>query len=170
MTTTSSPISTLTVTSTDIEEGGRFGAAHYSAMFGVPGGEDRSPQLSWTGAPESTRSFVVSVHDPDAPTPSGFWHWMIADLPATTRELQAGLGQPEAPAWTVKNDARAAQFIGSAPPVGSGPHHYAFTVYALDVASIKELGLDEEATPAFVTFNILPHIVATGTLTVIGER
>ncbi|MCS5497410.1 YbhB/YbcL family Raf kinase inhibitor-like protein [Cnuibacter physcomitrellae] len=67
-------------------------------MFGVPGGEDRSPQLSWTGAPESTRSFVVSVHDPDAPTPSGFWHWMIADLPATTRELQAGLGQPAVPA------------------------------------------------------------------------
>ena len=160
----------LAVTSTDIEDGGRFAPAQYSAMFGVPGGEDRSPQLSWTGAPETARSFVVSVHDPEAPTPSGFWHWMIVDLPATTTELPAGLGQPEAPAWTVKNDARSAQFIGSAPPEGSGPHHYAFTVHALDVASIKELGLDEDATPAFVTFNILPHIVATGTLTAIGER
>lgn len=160
----------LAVTSADIEDGGRFAPAQYSAMFGVPGGEDRSPQLSWTGAPETARSFVVSVHDPEAPTPSGFWHWMIVDVPATTTELPAGLGQPEAPAWTVKNDARAAQFIGSAPPEGSGPHHYAFTVHALDVVSIKELGLDEDATPAFVTFNILPHIVATGTLTAIGER
>lgn len=170
MTTVTTRTPTLTVTSADVEDGGRFSAEHYSAMFGVPGGQDRSPQLSWSGAPDTARSFVVSVHDPEAPTPSGFWHWMVVDLPATTTELAAGIGQPEAPAWTVKNDARAAQFIGSAPPEGSGPHHYAFTVHALDVASIAELGLDENATPAFVTFNILPHIVASGTLTAIGER
>lgn len=170
MTTITTQAPVLEVTSTELEDGGRFAPEHYSAIFGVPGGEDRSPQLAWTGAPDTARSFVVSVHDAEAPTPSGFWHWMVVDLPADTTELVAGIGQPDAPAWTVKNDARAPQFIGSAPPEGSGPHHYAFTVHALDVASITELGLDQDATPAFVTFNILPHIVATGTLAAIGER
>jgi Raf kinase inhibitor-like YbhB/YbcL family protein len=159
----------LTVTSDDVTEGGGFARPQYSAMFGVPGGEDRSPQLTWSGAPESAKSFVISVYDPEAPTPSGFWHWMLADVPAGTTELPAGVTELPGQAWHVKNDARAPQFIGAAPPVGSGPHHYAIAVQALDVASITELGLDQEATPAFISFNVLSHVVARGVITGVGE-
>ncbi|GAA3635087.1 YbhB/YbcL family Raf kinase inhibitor-like protein [Microbacterium awajiense] len=159
----------LTVTSTDVADGEDFALPQYSAAFGVPGGEDRSPQLSWTGAPETAKSFVVSVYDPEAPTPSGFWHWMVVDLPAGTTELPSGVTDLPGAAWTVKNDARAAQYIGSAPPEGA-VDHYAIAVQALDIASVKELGLDEEATPAFVSFNVLPHVVARGVITAIGRR
>lgn len=159
----------LSVTSTDVEDGGEFALAQYSALFGVPGGEDRSPQLSWSGAPGSAKSFVVSVYDPEAPTPSGFWHWMVVDIPADATELASGVSDLPGAAWTVKNDARAAQFIGSAPPAGA-TDHYAIAVQALDIASITELGLDAEATPAFVSFNILSHVVARGVITVVGRR
>ncbi|WP_203137215.1 YbhB/YbcL family Raf kinase inhibitor-like protein [Microbacterium sp. JZ31] len=159
----------LAVTSSDFVDGGDFAAAQYSAMFGVPGGEDRSPQLSWSGAPEGTKSFVVSVYDPEAPTPSGFWHWMVVDIPADTAELPAGITELPGSAWTVKNDARVAQFIGSAPPAGA-TDHYAIAVQALDIESVSELGLDAEATPAFVSFSILPHVIARGVITAIGRQ
>jgi Raf kinase inhibitor-like YbhB/YbcL family protein len=159
----------LTVTSTDVADGAEWALPQYSAMFGVAGGEDRSPQLSWSGAPEGTKSFVVSVYDPEVPTPSGFWHWMVVDIPAETTELAAGIAELPGNAWTVKNDARAAQFIGSAPPAGA-TDHYAIAVQALDIASIAELGLDAEATPAFVSFNILSHVIARGVITAIGRR
>ena len=164
-----STVPALTVTSADVADGDDFAAPQYSAMFGVPGGEDRSPQLSWSGAPETTKSFVVSVYDPEAPTPSGFWHWMIVDLPADTTELPAGITELPGNGWTVKNDARAAQFIGSAPPAGA-VDHYAIAVQALDIASITELGLSDDATPAFISFNILPHVVARGVITAIGRQ
>jgi Raf kinase inhibitor-like YbhB/YbcL family protein len=162
-------VPTLTVTSADVADGGEFALPQYSAAFGVPGGEDRSPQLSWSGAPDTAKSFVVSVYDPEAPTPSGFWHWMVVDIPAGTTELPAGVIDLPGAAWTVKNDARLARFIGSAPPVGA-VDHYAIVVQALDVASVAELGVDAEATPAFVSFSILPHVVARGVLTAIGRR
>ncbi|OLT55122.1 YbhB/YbcL family Raf kinase inhibitor-like protein [Cellulosimicrobium sp. CUA-896] len=162
-------VPTLALTSSDVADGGEFAPAQYSAMFGVPGGEDRSPQLSWSGAPDGTKSFVVTVYDPQAPTPSGFWHWMVVDLPADVTDLPAGVSVLPGAAWTVRNDARAAQFIGSAPPVGA-TDHYSIAVQALDVASVKELGLDSEATPAFVSFNILSHVIARGEITVIGRR
>lgn len=162
-------VPTLTVTSDDVADGAEFALPQYSAAFGVPGGEDRSPQLSWSGAPDSAKSFVVSVYDPEAPTPSGFWHWMVVDIPADTTELPAGVVDLPGAAWTVKNDARAARFIGSAPPVGS-VDHYAIVVQALDVASVSELGVDAEATPAFVSFSVLPHVVARGVITAVGRR
>ncbi|WP_227000796.1 YbhB/YbcL family Raf kinase inhibitor-like protein [Protaetiibacter intestinalis] len=157
------------MTSTDVVDGGDFAPAQYSGLFGVPGGEDRSPQLQWTGAPETAKSFVVSVYDPEAPTPSGFWHWMVVDIPAGTSELPSGITELPGNAWTVKNDARAAQFIGSAPPAGA-VDHYAISVQALDIASVTELGIDAEATPAFVSFNILSHVVARGVITAIGRQ
>ncbi|WP_336723655.1 YbhB/YbcL family Raf kinase inhibitor-like protein [Cellulosimicrobium cellulans] len=159
----------LTLTSTDVAEGAELAPAQYSAMFGVPGGEDRSPQITWSGAPQGTKSFVVSVYDPEAPTPSGFWHWMVVDIPAEATELEAGVSVLPGAAWTVMNDARAAQFIGAAPPPGA-TDHYAIAVQALDVASVKELGLDAEATPAFVSFNVLPHVIARGVITAVGRR
>jgi Raf kinase inhibitor-like YbhB/YbcL family protein len=158
----------LEITSADVADGGHWAKPQYSAMFGVPGGEDRSPQLTWSGAPEGTKSFLVSVYDPEAPTPSGFWHWMVADIPATTTELPSGVTELPGQAWTVKNDARAAQFIGSAPPAGA-TDHYSIAVQALDIASITELGLDSDATPAFVSFNVLPHVIARGVIVAIGQ-
>lgn len=161
-------VPSLAVSSDDVTDGGQFAAPQYSGIFGVPGGEDVSPQLTWTGAPETAKSFVVSMYDPEAPTPSGFWHWMVVDLPASTTSVAAGIKDLPGDAWTVKNDARAAQFIGSAPPAGA-VDHYAIAVLALDVASVKELGLDEDATPAFVSFNILSHVVARGVITAVGR-
>ncbi len=77
----------FTVTSTTVTDGAPWPPEQYSGIFGVPGGKDISPQLSWNGAPEGTKSYAVTVYDPDAPTGSGFWHWAVADIPATTTEV-----------------------------------------------------------------------------------
>jgi len=76
-------VASFSVTSTDIAEGKYLAPAQLSGMFGVKGGQDVSPQLSWSGAPEGTKSYVITVYDPDAPTGSGFWHWAVANIPAT---------------------------------------------------------------------------------------
>ncbi|MBH0120362.1 YbhB/YbcL family Raf kinase inhibitor-like protein, partial [Rhodococcus sp. CX] len=83
---------TFQVTSEDFAEGEEWKLAQASGAFGIPGGGDVSPQLSWSGFPAETKSFVVTVFDPDAPTASGFWHWAVANIPATVTELPAGAG------------------------------------------------------------------------------
>lgn len=145
---------TFTLTSTDIEDGGVMPTPQLSGMMGVPGGEDRSPQLSWSGFPEETKAFTLTCYDPDAPTGSGFWHWVVTDLDAATTSLPADAGNPAADllpagAITLRNDAGVPAFAGAAPPAGHGPHRYIFTVTAL----AEPLGIDESATPAFAGFN-----------------
>ena len=112
------------------------------------GGEDVSPQLSWSGFPEETRSFAVTMYDPDAPTGSGFWHWAVANLPATVTDLPEGVGDgsKRIPRRRnhVGNDAGLKRFIGAAPPAGHGPHRYYIAVHAVDV---EKLDLPEGATP-----------------------
>jgi Raf kinase inhibitor-like YbhB/YbcL family protein len=129
-------------------------------VFGA-GGEDVSPQLSWSGFPAETKSFAVTCFDPDAPTGSGFWHWAVADIPVEVTELPTGAGAPGAhlptPAITLRGDAGAARYIGAAPPAGHGPHRYVFTVHAVDV---ETLGIDAEATPALLGFNLFSHTLA----------
>jgi Raf kinase inhibitor-like YbhB/YbcL family protein len=98
-----------------------------SGLFGVPGGEDVSPQLSWSGAPEGTKSYAVTVYDPDAPTQSGFWHWAIADIPASVTELPENAGDDEGSGLPdgvlqIRTDAGSTRFIGAAPPAGHGTH------------------------------------------------
>ncbi|MFD9071353.1 YbhB/YbcL family Raf kinase inhibitor-like protein [Streptomyces lasiicapitis] len=161
----------FTVTSTTVIDGAPWSPEQLSGISGVPGGKDLSPQLSWSGAPEGTKSYAVTVYDADAPTGSGFWHWAVADLPAAVTELPEGAGDdtgsglPEG-AFQLPNDARIARYIGAAPPAGHGPHRYFVVVHALDVESI---GVPAEATPAFLGFNIAGHILGRAVLTATAE-
>lgn len=150
---------TFTLTSTSLTDGGPLANAQVSGIFGA-GGEDVSPQLSWSGFPEETRSFAVTVYDPDAPTGSGFWHWAVANLPGTVTELPAGIGDgSELPgdALTLVNDAGMRRYVGAAPPAGHGPHRYFIAVHALQV---EKLDLPEDASPAYLGFNLFMNAIA----------
>ncbi|MCG5432754.1 YbhB/YbcL family Raf kinase inhibitor-like protein [Mycobacterium sp. MYCO198283] len=149
----------FTLTSESVTDGQPLANAQVSGMMGA-GGEDVSPQLSWSGFPEETRSFAVTVYDPDAPTGSGFWHWAVANLPATVTDLPAGVGDGSSlpgDAITLRNDAGARRFVGAAPPPGHGPHRYIVAVHAVDV---EKLDIDEDASPAFLGFNLFQHAIA----------
>lgn len=165
------PTASFTVSSTTVTDGGAWPAPQYSGAFDVPGGEDISPQLSWSGAPEGTKGYAVTVYDPDAPTQSGFWHWAVANIPASASELPEGAGsaagdQLPAGAFQLKNDGGTAQFVGAAPPSGHGPHRYFITVHALDV---EDLGVGPDASPAFLGFNIFFHTLGRAVMVVTGE-
>ena len=164
-------VPTFTVTSTTVTDGAPWAAEQYSGIFGVPGGKDRSPQLSWSGAPADTKSYAVTIYDPDAPTGSGFWHWAVADIPATTTGVPEGAGDVDGlalprPAFQLRNDAGAARFIGAAPPAGHGPHRYFVVVHAVDVESV---GVPTDATPALLGFTIASHILARAILVATAE-
>ncbi|MEV7030335.1 YbhB/YbcL family Raf kinase inhibitor-like protein [Streptomyces sp. NPDC093272] len=161
----------FTVTSTTVREGGTWPPEQFSGIFGVPGGKDVSPQLSWSGAPEGTRSYAVTVYDPDAPTGSGFWHWAVADIPATVTDLPEGAGDDTGSglldgAFQIPGDARAARFIGAAPPAGHGPHRYFVVVHALDVEST---GVAADATPAVLGFTMAGHTLGRAVLVANAE-
>ncbi len=165
MTTTPDPYAALPklpsfhLESTSFADGQVLANAHISGIMGA-GGDDVSPQLSWSGFPDETKSFAVTVYDPDAPTGSGFWHWAVANLPASVTELPAGAGDgSDLPgnALTLVNDAGARRYIGAAPPAGHGPHRYYVAVHAVDV---DKLDLPEDASPAFLGFNLFQHAIA----------
>lgn len=151
----------FSVTSETFEQGQVLPAPLLSKEFGVPGGEDISPQLSWEGYPAETRSFAVTAYDPDAPTGSGFWHWAVANIPVEVTSLAQGAGTPGSSALpesaiTLPNDAGIAGFLGAAPPPGHGPHHYVFTVFAVDTPVLE---IPTTATPAFLGFNLYSHAI-----------
>jgi len=162
----------LKLTSADVRSGSEMAPAQMSGAFGVPGGQDISPQLAWSNVPAGTKSLVVTMFDPDAPTPSGFWHWVVVDIPATTTQLPSGAGSPDGKnlpsgAWQLPNDARMSQYVGAAPPKGDGKHRYFIAVQALDVAS---LGIPKDATPAFLSFNMLGHILGRAVIVPWAEQ
>jgi Raf kinase inhibitor-like YbhB/YbcL family protein len=149
----------FTLTSSDIAEGQPLHMAQVSGLMGA-GGQDVSPQLSWSGFPEQTRSFAVTVFDPDAPTASGFWHWAVADLPATVTDLPAGAGDGSGlpgDALTLRNDAGMRRFVGAAPPAGHGYHRYFVAVHAV---SVEKLELPQDASPAYLGFNLFMKSIA----------
>lgn len=158
-------VPSFTVTSSDVSDGETLPAAQVSGIMGA-GGADVSPQLAWSGFPDATRSFAVTVFDPCAPTASGFWHWAVANIPASVTSLPSGAGDDDGAglpggAIQLRNDAGSRRYIGAAPPEGHGPHRYYVVVHAVDVDA---LDVDGNATPAFLGFNLFFHTLARATL------
>jgi Raf kinase inhibitor-like YbhB/YbcL family protein len=155
------------LSSTDIADGQPLNKPQVSGIFGA-GGEDVSPQLSWSGAPEGTQSYAVTVYDPDAPSGSGFWHWAAFNIPADVTELASGASGKAMPEGAVelKNDGGTVGYIGAAPPPGHGPHHYWTVVHAVDVPS---LDIPADASCAFLGFNLFSHTLARAILVPIYE-
>jgi Raf kinase inhibitor-like YbhB/YbcL family protein len=151
-------VPSFSVTSKDVTGGSQLALAQ---VAGDAGGQDVSPQLSWSGFPAETKSFVVTCFDPDAPIPSGFWHWLVVNLPASTTELETGAGVGDAAlpagAFHVRNDYGSRDYGGAAPPPGDQVHRYYFVVHAVDV---EALDVDQDATPAVVSFNLAFHTLA----------
>ncbi|MFC0625628.1 YbhB/YbcL family Raf kinase inhibitor-like protein [Kribbella deserti] len=150
---------TFTVTSENVAHGETMPEDQVFA------GGNTSPQLSWEGFPEETKAFVVTCFDPDAPTPSGFWHWVLVNLPASETSLPAGAGATprlENGAFHVRNDMGQLAYAGAAPPAGDQVHRYYFVVHAIDV---EALDVDADATPAVVSFNLAFHTLARAILT-----
>jgi len=125
---------TLTLESPDLKDGGVMTNVQVFDGFGCTG-KNISPALSWSGAPEGTKYFAVTAYDPDAPTGSGWWHWVVVNLPADTTSLKRGAGKKgqDLPTGALQTmtDFGMAGYGGACPPVGDKPHHYHFTVYAL---------------------------------------
>jgi Raf kinase inhibitor-like YbhB/YbcL family protein len=159
------------LSSDDVANGEKLKPAQVSGIMGA-GGQDLSPSLAWSGFPDGTRSFAVTVYDPDAPTASGFWHWAVANLPAELMELpvgagdEAGSGLPEG-SVQLRNDGGLARFVGAAPPEGHGKHHYYVVVHAVDV---EQLPVDADSTPAALGFNLFFHTLGRAMIVPWYER
>ncbi|MBV9450826.1 MAG: YbhB/YbcL family Raf kinase inhibitor-like protein [Streptosporangiaceae bacterium] len=149
--------------SDDVADGEMMSDNQVYNGFGMSG-ENISPSLSWSGFPAETQGFAVTCYDPDAPTGSGFWHWVLLGLPASVTSLPSGAGSGAglpAGAFHVRNDYGSKDFGGAAPPAGE-THRYVFAVHALDVDS---LGIDDSVTPAVAGFNLRFHTIARALMT-----
>jgi len=154
------------LTSPQLRDGGNIGDEQVFNGFGCSGG-NVSPELVWSSPPAGTQSFAVTVYDPDAPTGSGWWHWVAFNIPAGTGGLAKNAGDPKsglAPAGSVQSrtDFGAPGYGGPCPPPGDAPHRYIFTVYAL---KIPKLDLDSQASGAMVGFFLKANSVGEASLT-----
>jgi len=147
----------FTVTSNSFKDGDYLGKDHIlSANFGFGcAGGNISPHLKWSGAPAGTKSFALTCFDPDAPTGSGFWHWVMVNIPADVNELAAGAGNPGGKlpvgALQTRTELGATGYLGPCPPEGDHPHRYLFTVFAV---SKDKLDVAADTSPAVVGFNL----------------
>ncbi len=155
----------FTLTSTDVKPNGTLSDQQVFDGMGCTGA-NVSPQLAWQNPPAGTKSYVVTVYDPDAPTGSGWWHWVVYDIPASAKELPrgAGSGQGQLPegAQQGKTDFGKPGFGGACPPPGDKPHRYIITVYALKT---DKLDVPADASPAYVGFAIHANEIGKATLT-----
>jgi Raf kinase inhibitor-like YbhB/YbcL family protein len=156
----------LSLTSPDIKPGSTLSNTFVFNGFGCSG-ENKSPALKWSGAPAGTKSFAVTLYDPDAPTGSGWWHWVVYNIPASTTELTAGAGAADGKglpqgAAQGRTDFGTAAFGGACPPQGDKPHRYIFTVYAL---KSDKLDVPADASAALIGFMIHADQLAKATLT-----
>jgi Raf kinase inhibitor-like YbhB/YbcL family protein len=157
------------LTSPDVKTGHPMTEDQEYKGFGCKGG-NLSPELNWKGAPAGTLSFAVTVYDPDAPTGSGWWHWVVYDIPSTATGLPAGVSLISAlPAGTKqgRNDYGERNFGGACPPVGDKPHHYIFTVHALKV---EKLGVPDDASAALIGFMVHANRIGLAKLTATYSR
>ena len=159
------PVQTMQLCSADFSDSNRLDLRH---AHGSAKGENLSPNLRWSGAPSETQSYAVTCFDPDAPTGSGWWHWLIVDIPTMVTELKRGFTpeEPTAPAGTVElfNDFGEVGYGGAAPPPGDRDHRYIFTVHALDV---PKLGLTPTTPQGQAGFNLTTHSLARGSITTV---
>jgi Raf kinase inhibitor-like YbhB/YbcL family protein len=163
--------SSLKLTSTDVHEGKSLAAAQVYNGMGCTG-SNVSPALSWSGAPAGTKSFAITMYDPDAPTGSGWWHWVVYNIPASATSLAAGAGDPKknllpAGATQGNTDMGAPGYGGACPPPKDKPHHYHITLFALDT---DKLDVPANATAAYVGFNMHAHTLAKTQLTALYSR
>ena len=160
---------TFTLSSKDM--GGEITKVQEFNGFGCSG-ENQSPQLSWKNAPEGTKSFAITMYDPDAPTGSGFWHWVVFDIPSTSNELVTNAGNVSlnlSPKGAIQSvtDFGIKGFGGPCPPVGHGFHQYIITVYALKT---DKLGLTETTNPAVVGFYLWNQTLAKASIVAYYKR
>jgi Raf kinase inhibitor-like YbhB/YbcL family protein len=154
------------LSSPEVKNNGKIGQEQVFSGFGCTGG-NVSPELQWEGAPPETKSFALTVYDPDAPTGSGWWHWVIFNIPPSVHKLPANAGTPSsglAPKGSVQSmtDFGQTGYGGPCPPAGDKPHRYIFTIYALKV---DPLPLKENASGAMVGFYLKQNALAKATLT-----
>ncbi|MGF1726389.1 YbhB/YbcL family Raf kinase inhibitor-like protein [Photobacterium nomapromontoriensis] len=156
---------TMTLTSPSVTNGESLTKDQVFNNWGCTG-KNISPELTWSNVPDGAKSFAVTMYDPDAPTGSGWWHWMVINIPAKVKTLEAHAGNVNneflpAGAVQVINDFGFKGFGGACPPAGAKPHNYTITVYALDV---EKLDLPENALPAHGGYLIHQHVIAEGKL------
>lgn len=160
----------FTLTSPDIESGARIAEQHVFKGFGCDGG-NISPALSWHNPPAGTQSYALTAYDPDAPTGSGWWHWVVVNLPARTTTLAAGASNPSgelpADARQISTDFGTPGYGGPCPPQGHGVHRYVFTVHALKT---PHLDLPPNATAALAGFMMRANSLGSASLTASYSR
>ncbi len=161
----------FTVSSKDISAGQLMSKKQEFAGFGCTG-ENMSPELTWTEFPKNTKSFAVTAYDPDAPTGSGWWHWVLINIPADINQLVTGAGSPEktllpAGSQMFRNDYGTKTFGGACPPEGDKAHRYQFKVFAL---SVEKLELPEDASAALVGYYLHSNVIKSATLEALYKR
>jgi Raf kinase inhibitor-like YbhB/YbcL family protein len=162
------------LTSDSFRDGDYLGEAHIlSKEFGFGcAGNNQSPHLAWSGAPKDTKSFAVTCYDPDAPTGSGFWHWLVVNIPASVTELPLDAGNPQAGklpkgAMQTRTDFGKPGYGGPCPPPNDHPHRYIFTVFAV---SQEALPVAPDTSAAVVGFNLNFNTLAKATLMGLFKR
>lgn len=157
--------------SSDIKGGKQIDKKFIFNSFGCSG-QNISPQISWVSVPPHTKSFALTVFDPDAPTQSGWWHWLVLNIPLNFKEIPQGFGNENKFNLTngiiqIRNDFSTFSFGGPCPPAGDKKHRYVFTLYAL---SVEKIDLKEDSSPAIASFMINQYVLSKSVIEAIYQR